>query len=320
MSNPAVNITPIFVCGVGRSGTSLVQSMIGSHPEIVFPPETAFIRRYIATGLLNKIFRNGGLDAVNNRLSSDSRVSRLQMEINKVLLPFLNKEQEFTDIAFYNLLLYQYAESIGRKKVGDKDPRLVEYLPLINRHWPNAYIIHMIRDPRDVLVSKKKAEWSKGRHWIAHVFANRVQIRMGRKEGRRLFGERYKEVIYEELISDPNNVLKEICEWLGISFEQEMLRFSTTSKQLVQEFEMPWKKETLGPLLSGNSDKWKKGLSVFETALTEMSCREAMKLGVYTYSRRFWKLNFLRRYLAVMLSVIMTIAGVVYTQYRKATQ
>jgi len=39
-----MNFTPIFIVGVGRSGTSLVQSMLNAHSKIAFPPETHFVR------------------------------------------------------------------------------------------------------------------------------------------------------------------------------------------------------------------------------------------------------------------------------------
>ena len=46
-------MAPIFIVGVGRSGTSLLQTMLASHSLIAFPPETGFVRRYVGTGRLN---------------------------------------------------------------------------------------------------------------------------------------------------------------------------------------------------------------------------------------------------------------------------
>ena len=79
-----------------------------------------------------------------------------------------------------------FAEARGKPRVGDKDPRCIEFLPLLARHWPAAHVVHVIRDPRAVLASKKKAAWSRHRSVVTHVFANRVQLRAGRCDGQRL--------------------------------------------------------------------------------------------------------------------------------------
>ena len=52
------NPKKIFIVGVGRSGTSLLQSMFASHPEVKFIPETAFIRRYVLNGELEYQFKS----------------------------------------------------------------------------------------------------------------------------------------------------------------------------------------------------------------------------------------------------------------------
>ena len=45
------NLDPIFIIGVGRSGTSLLQSMLNSHSKIAFTPETHFIRSYMSSNI-----------------------------------------------------------------------------------------------------------------------------------------------------------------------------------------------------------------------------------------------------------------------------
>lgn len=306
----------IFICGVGRSGTSLVQSMLGSHSEIAFPPETAFIRRYISTQLLNRIYKNGGLDAVINRLSSDNRIKRLRLDIQDSLLLFLKGGKEFTDVGVYNMLLEQYAGSVGKTKVGDKDPRLIEYLPLIRRFWPKAFVIHVIRDPRDVLASKKKAQWSKMKSSFFHIFVNRVQLKMGREMGAKLFGDRYQEIIFEELISNPESVLKEACRKLGLKYDPAMLNFSSTAKQIVSQSEISWKKETLGPLLSQNRGKWKTALTEREIALTEAVCEEAFDIGGYKRSNRTCNLSYYKRACIWASSLMIKILDWIYRRYR----
>ena len=310
----------IFICGVGRSGTSLLQSMLGSHSKVTFLPETAFIRRFIATHALQKAYERGGINLVFELLQEDYRVGQIGIDLKRIFAPFWRSREKFSEVAVYNRILAACFRDTQSKYVGDKDPRLIEYLPLLNRNWPNAHVIHLVRDPRDVLVKKKRAIWSSGRPSLQHVFANRVQLRLGKKTGKMLFGNRYQEVFYERLIADPKIVLNSICERLEISFEPNMLDFSRTAASLVNSFEMPWKLETLGPLLSENCEKWKEELSSFEIVMSEVACKETMKLGTYISSGRFKDLDLSRKYLVLVCKIVMMIAGGIYTKYRLAKQ
>ncbi len=144
-------------------------------------------------------------------------------------------------------------------------------------------MINIIRDPRDVLVSKKKAAWSRRGHVWKHIFANRVQLKLGVVSGPKVLGPHYHEVIYEELIADPERVLRELCANIGLPFDSAMLDFGDAAKKLVSKEEVSWKKETFGPLLSDNKEKWREGLSAREIVLTELCCRQAFRIGGYQF-------------------------------------
>ncbi len=267
----------LFVVGVGRSGTSLVQSMLAAHPKVTFLPETAFVRRYVAGRVLQKAYSCGGRDAVIAILEKDTLIKRLQISVSEAVDIIEDPSAGCLDVLVYQALISLFARTCESHLVGDKDPRLAEYVPLLNHCFPKARLIHVMRDPRDVLRSKKKAAWSRGRSPVAHVFANKVQFSMIRRSAPRLFGNRYYEIVYEELLSNPAAVLSDVCAWLDIEFDSQMLDFRDAAQHLVTQEEMAWKKETLGPLLKGNTGKWREGLTNWEAALAESACREAMQ-------------------------------------------
>ncbi|MCY4373123.1 MAG: sulfotransferase, partial [Spirochaetaceae bacterium] len=157
-------------------------------------------------------------------------------------------------------------------------PRCVELLPLLARHWPSAHVVHVIRDPRDVLASKKKAAWSRHRSSVTHVFVNRVQLSAGRRAGPLSFGPRYHEVVYEALLADPQTVLRRLTERIEVPYEEAMLHFGDAARSLVSDEELAWKRETLGPLLATNSGKWRRELTDWEAALAERVCREGVSI------------------------------------------
>jgi hypothetical protein len=311
---------PIFVVGVGRSGTSLLQSMLASHPSVVFPPETGMMRHFVRGRVFEHLFRQAGLDAVVERLEQDERIGNMEPDHARLVVPFRDEGRPFSDIGLYRELLRQSALLAGKPRVGDKDPRLIEYLPLVKRHFPDAMIIHVVRDPRDVLASKKKAAWSKNRNPLLHIFANRVQWKMGRKVGRKLFGKNYTEVVYESLIHSPQDELGRLCQWLGVPYEASMLEFASTAKKLVRPEELSWKKETLGPILKDNTEKWRSELSDWEIALSESLSTDLLAEQGYPRSDRAGQLPLFRRVLLPCVSTCLSGMVLLYSIYRRWTK
>ena len=306
----------VFVVGVGRSGTSLLQSMINAHGEVCFPPETGAFRSWVGRG---ELVRADGPEALTARLAADAKIGRLGLdgrELREAVDAALARP-DFA-VALYERLLAAYvARQGGATWTGDKDPRLVEYLPVVRRVYPDARILHIVRDPRDVLASKMKAEWSANRLVARHVFATRVQLAIGRREGPRLFGPRYMELKYEELIARPEPVLRGVCDHLGVAFDPRMLEFAESSRALVAEDEMQWKKETLGPLLSGNRGKWRSSLTPWQAALTERVCREAFDACGYERSDSAAGLSTCRRTALVAAPVAFAALEWVYRCCRR---
>lgn len=307
---------PLFIVGVGRSGTSLLQSMLASHPLLSFSAETAFVRRFVARARLRTAISHGNLKAAEVLLKGDSYFKRTGID-PKILLQRVNERGAVTDAAVYLEMLKMQAEHNGKPIAGDKDPRCVEYLGLIRAVLPDAHVIHAIRDPRDVLLSRKRAKWSSGRSTTAHAFAARVQLELGCQQGPALFGERYHEIIYENLVQDPEAVLGCLCDRIGVPYDSAMLDFAGAAKKLVTPEEMEWKKETMGPLLRGNNGKWKNALSKREIALVEESVSRPFDSGVYRRSDALRKLSAYERSRVRALASWIRAWTPAYVTYRK---
>jgi hypothetical protein len=266
---------PIVICGVGRSGTSLLQSMLNAHPDLCFPPETHFFRRYIAAPSTRRRLELLGSQALQAALDIDEDFGRVDIAADDLLKPESGRGLDLSRV--FRRMLRLTAQRAGKSRVGDKDPRSLDHLAAWKREFPNARVVHVIRDPRDVLLSRTKAAWSAGRPWWAHVMICKEQLRRGRALGRSVFGEAYLEVRYEHLIADADAVLRRICEHVDLPFDSCMLEFGDSAKQLVDVREMEWKKETLGPLLTNNMEKWRTGLTAFQVRMTERVARECFR-------------------------------------------
>lgn len=262
-----------FITGTGRSGTSLLQSMLAAHPQICLPPETHFIRKYL-------IKHNRINHQLRKTLKNDPELARLNIsdKLNHLI------DNVDTPANLYRQILSAYRESNIQNLYGDKDPRNIDYIHTINKQLSNSKFIHIIRDPRDVVLSRTRANWSKNSPLFLHAAIYNAQVTRGRKQKQLLGDKRYHEIHYESLLAKPKESLGKLCQFLEIPFDEKMLSdFGNAAKKLISQRELQWKKETLGPLLTDNSNKWAGIFSDYQVKMIEEICPFAFdELG---YSR-----------------------------------
>lgn len=310
----------VFVVGIGRSGTSLLQNMLNAHQQICFLPENSFLRRYLASGRFDSQLKSMGAHGLASELASDVAFKRIAMspiELGKML----ERPDGVSAAGLFRVVARAFLNRYGSfKYAADKDPRLVEFLPTLHVHFPDAKVIHIYRDPRDVVLSKTKAEWSKGRPLIVNLFSGRVQWSLVRRNGRSLFGSNFHELAYEDLIRTPRSEMAKICEFLGLDFESEVLTPSAGGRALVADDELSWKSKSLGPILSDNTEKWRKALPPAHIALTEAIARRMMVEARYQQSNSIASLSALARISVLAQSVIVSLVEPAYCWYRTWTQ
>ncbi len=271
---------PIFIVGVGRSGTSMLQSMLNAHKEITFPPETHFIRSYLSAK--NK-FEN-----LKEKLLCDPDLLKLNLSLKKIFERNTNLD------TFYKDLLQEYMISQNKQYVGDKDPKNIEYLQLIHHIFPDAIVIHIYRDPRAVIASRMKAKWSENRPFWQHILAYKTQLNYGQKKGSKLF-ENYIEIKYEKLLEETEEELTKVCHKLKLKYDPNMIEFYKSAGDVVQGEEILWKQNCFSPVMVQNIDKWKQELTeeqikAIEFILSnEMNLLDYSKIKANTMSYRFQK-------------------------------
>lgn len=205
-----------FVVGVGRSGTTLLRLMLDAHPRLAVPPETHFVPELIARARLRvpaeelvdeivaaRNWDDFGLDAGALR----GRVAALGDDRAATILR-----------AFYTL----YAERQGKDRWGDKTPIYVKRMRLIADVLAEARFIHLIRDGRDVALSRRRRGMGAGKPITNVAERWRRRITLARRQARRLRG-RYLEVRYEDLVADPEPQLRAICDLCELELDPAML-------------------------------------------------------------------------------------------------
>lgn len=195
---------PLFIVGFPRSGTTLLEQMLGCHAMIVPCGE-----------LTSAIEREGGKPDYIDQLSKLNDQDRL----NK--LAALREE--------YLAVLKQHGkEKTEARYASDKMPLNLMRLGLIRLLFPEARIIHVLRHPLDAVLSAYFTPFLLGNAWslrlidTAHLF---VESWRHAETMRQLPGTHFQRVRYEDLVSNPEPVLKQVLTALDLPWEPQCLTF-----------------------------------------------------------------------------------------------
>jgi hypothetical protein len=126
-----------------------------------------------------------------------------------------------------------YAARRGKARWGDKTPMYMQYLPLLERLFPDARYVHLIRDGRDAALSFLQMPegvvtktWAHPRDAAGFACQWRTEVAAARALGRRAGASRYLELRYERLVEDPDSELRRTCTFAELPFEPEMLAYA----------------------------------------------------------------------------------------------
>ena len=210
-----VSHPPFFIVGSGRSGTTLVQTLLDSHPHIAIPPESHIFYRFAE---ILHCYRDLGqpqnLTSLVRDILNDKKIKPWGLNITPDEFCSLLEENSFRGIL--SLLFGLYASKHGKIRWGEKTPRHVLYLNEIKQVFPEAKIIHLVRDGRDVACSYYRVYFGPKRiDKIAETWCQYLNAADGFKRKSR--PEDFLEIKYEEIVEDPNRMIKTICDFLGDS-------------------------------------------------------------------------------------------------------
>ncbi|MCH7535430.1 MAG: sulfotransferase [Bacteroidetes bacterium] len=274
----------LFIVGAGRSGTTLLQTILNAHSQVAFSPESHFLRKYVFPQIQKKkAERAANKEWLIDLLNSDNDFRRLDTDPKKIAESNIDFSSKTFFVDVFNEMGNLYLEKSGKSYFGDKDPMNLNHLKQLKQAFPKAHVIHIIRDPRDVVMSRMKTEWGKKYPFFVHVFDYGYHVERALEDGPAIFGKQYHQLRYEDLLTFPEVTIKSLCGELDIEFEDQMLLYHENGNNLVNKSEKEWKDNVDKPIISDNLDKWKKGMSRNNVMLVESICSATInKLGYST--------------------------------------
>ncbi|MEL6739344.1 MAG: sulfotransferase [Planctomycetota bacterium] len=261
-----------FVVGSPRSGTTLLQSMLMRAPGVTIPPETHFMNiTWQRRGKMPDLRTDAGWE----RAVTAVRARTVQDEIELSDASF-DRRVESCPRTYADLLrawLDAIGDHEGARVVGEKSPGHTAFVTELAAAMPGAKFIHIVRDPRDVVLSQKEVF---GRPAILSALRWRLDLRHHHDAERLLPRDRYRLVKYEDLVADPESAIRPLAEFLGLTYSDEMINPGERDKAGFSSMETH-KLQTLEKVTTGRIGRYKGKLSKGDIAATERLCAELMR-------------------------------------------
>jgi hypothetical protein len=216
-----------FIVGRGRSGSTLLRSLFDAHSGVMIPLESRFVQF---------LYYNYPADKKWSVETALRAVDELEQGFEPLHINRLQLQQQIesnaTDLSFERVckLIYLNTQSEFKKEgisiLGDKNPRYTFFIPQLLKLFPGAKFIHLLRDYRDNIVSVQRAGkliqesgntyYSMGRWLLYNRFAFKYQEK---------YPDQFTRVHFEDLIRDPETVMKQLCSFLDLDYQPEVLQY-----------------------------------------------------------------------------------------------
>jgi len=271
---------PVFIVGCPRSGTTWLQRLVVSHPDICGGPESGFFHQFWP---------------ILSNLTWDPEKGR-----DLWLLAYWEKEKLQQRI--YDLYIETFAGFVSREKCHifcEKSPSHALRIADIHNLLPQAKFIHIIRDSRSTVASLLSANRGWGSNWAPKTAKEAaiqwyLHVSKARKQGQFLGDNFYMEIHYEDMKHNTEQALKEVYDFVGVDFSVELL------KQVAEEQKFEKQKATGGTRFNvghakeepkgffnkGQIDSWKKDLTFWEKVVTWRFTRKLMAQCGYSWKGR----------------------------------
>ena len=213
-----------FVCGAPKSGTTWLQRILDSHPEVTCSGEGAFVEKLLLPMLQTVEKYNKHLELVAERVYQ-----------GQPYYAALRRNEAAALARSAAIHMMKQRATAGTKALGDKTPRYAEFLDALHAWFPAAPIFHIYRDPRDVAVSRLhhalRAGYpdalTPGTATQRQLLRNAAAAWRVAQERCFTFGEKHPEfffeVSYESLLDAAGEPIKKLVRLLGVDDSPDLI-------------------------------------------------------------------------------------------------
>jgi hypothetical protein len=268
---------PFFIVGNDRSGTTMLRLILDRGPEVAIPPESMFL-----TDFAPAFERGEPRDAqAATRFAEDvwthPKVRLWELPGDPPPVP-LGLEPHDAYRFVVEAPFKAYAARHGKPGWGDKTPHYVHHVDHLLTVWPGARFVVLVRDGRDVALSLRKMPFGPNNAWAAASWWARG-IRAG-ETAQRAHPDVVLTVRYEELAQQPREVVPRICEFLSLSYSEDMLALERADPAKIVSDQASWFPTLFDGINTTAVARWRREMSVRDQRVFEASAGpELARLG-----------------------------------------
>ena len=172
-----------------------------------------------------------------------------------------------------------YAALHGKPGWGDKTPHYVAHIDEIKRVFPEARVVNLVRDGRDVALSLLRVPFGPANVWAAaHTW--RAAVEAGERADVRYGGD-VATVRYEDLVADPATVVAGLCAFAGIAYDPAMLAVEEAPADRLARGQESWFRELYGGITARSVGKWRTQLTRRQRATFAAVAGDALRRHGY---------------------------------------
>ena len=260
----------IFIVGIARSGTTLLQSILGSHPDVhVFPESHIFDRTLHKHPLVRRV--------IGVYRGRDQVVREFLDQVSAADL-YQRYEQTRWSLRSWTAHVFSRLDAVsarsGHRIWVEKTPLHLHYAAMLTDYFPEVKVIHIVRKPLANIgalleVSRRHPEaFAQGTIDLAMRRYLR-EIRISNRVGQTL---NHQIVRYEDLVNQPEEEVRNLCDFLEVGYADQMMAFRDTADAVSTSSEV-WKANNRRGIF--RVDKTAQRLTAAERDLVEQSMRGA---------------------------------------------
>lgn len=246
-----MNKNPIFIVGVQRSGTTLLRLILNAHSEIAIPEEARFLSPILVKDSVDKIYKGNELQNVIQYFRNNGQFALWNFNSTD----FFNELESTEEISVKDLitLMYtNYCTKEGKQIWGDKS-LFFGSIDILQKLFPDARFIHIVRDGRDIFDSWRKMDATKSNPAVMALDWAYKETKIN-NAFTHISKKNQLTLKYEDLLKNPQEVVTLVCDFLDITYEDTLLEFYKSSEQYIGKHHS---KLIFNKIDSQNTLKWK---------------------------------------------------------------
>jgi hypothetical protein len=210
----------VFVLGCDRSGTTLVQKMLTSHSQLHITYEAAY------SSMIRHLHRPNNFEPALQAIAGFPQFHGIDLNGLRDDIQ-AHKAVHFADLTA--LLCRRVAAFHGKSRWGDKTPAYTRHILSLAMMFPASRFIHVVRDPRAVATSWIPTNWGPNTFWHAgRTWADAVGLATVDME--LLEPWRCCTIRFEDVVREPEQTLRGVCDFLDLAWDPEMLNTKTRER------------------------------------------------------------------------------------------